>query len=159
MKKIIIYSILITLFISCKRYEEGPLISFRSANHRIAGNWRVESFTANGIDSMAYLQRYHLDGLWHFAPYDTYSDPDLKVLKDSLQSYGTWSTSSLDNHNSLAIFLFYVNRIPSSSTSTDTIADWPFRDSWEILRLKENDMKLTNVQNTIEYKIHFKPNS
>jgi hypothetical protein len=153
MKKIIICSILIALFISCKKYEEGPLISFRSAKHRISKNWRVESFTANGADSMSYLQRYHLNGLWHFAPYDTYADPSLTIYKDSLTSGGMWSVSG----NQLGIFLSYVNCKSAPCTNTNTISDWPFMGGWEIVKLKEKEMKLKNVQNSIEYKIEFKP--
>ena len=40
------------LFItSCKKYEEGPLLSFRTVNGRLEGTWEIEKYLVNGIDS------------------------------------------------------------------------------------------------------------
>lgn len=40
---ILIYSSL-TLFFSCKKYEEGPIISLRTANSRLIGKWKLIYF-------------------------------------------------------------------------------------------------------------------
>lgn len=51
MKKYLVFiSILSFLFISqsCKKYEEGPLISFKSAEKRIVGNYIVDKYLING---------------------------------------------------------------------------------------------------------------
>lgn len=40
----------ITVFESCKKYEEGPGISFRSRKERIANTWKVEKYTVGGTD-------------------------------------------------------------------------------------------------------------
>ena len=50
--------ILICFFItsSCKKkFEEGPLISFRSAKKRIAGDWSFEKYFENGEDKSTLL--------------------------------------------------------------------------------------------------------
>ncbi len=36
------------LFVGCKKYEEGPLLSLRSATSRITGTWKVENRFFNG---------------------------------------------------------------------------------------------------------------
>ena len=35
---------------SCRKYEEGPNISLRSKEARIANNWRIESAQLNGVN-------------------------------------------------------------------------------------------------------------
>lgn len=37
-------------FASCKKYEEGPAISFRSKTARVANTWKVEQYLFNGAD-------------------------------------------------------------------------------------------------------------
>jgi hypothetical protein len=42
----------ITLSFACKRrFPDGPLISFRTVNHRLEGTWKVTQFLINGADS------------------------------------------------------------------------------------------------------------
>jgi hypothetical protein len=56
MKKNIIWILLILLVIplACKkRFEDGPLISFRSVKARIEGTWKVDKFYINDADSTA----------------------------------------------------------------------------------------------------------
>lgn len=51
------FFIVLTIIITtCKKYEEGPLISFRTANSRISGIWELESFIVDGIDSSATMK-------------------------------------------------------------------------------------------------------
>lgn len=38
---------------SCKKYEEGPLISLRSAENRVLGAYRIQSYTINQQDAMS----------------------------------------------------------------------------------------------------------
>ena len=40
----------VTIFESCKKYEEGPGLSFRSREERIANTWRVGKYMEGGID-------------------------------------------------------------------------------------------------------------
>jgi hypothetical protein len=65
-KTILIFSLLLASSLSCKKYEEGPWISFRSAYNRILGNWKVISYTVNGVDSMQYIYKHRMDEKWVF---------------------------------------------------------------------------------------------
>lgn len=41
----------ITLIIAaCKKYEEGPLFSFRSKEERLSNTWKVKQYFENGVD-------------------------------------------------------------------------------------------------------------
>jgi hypothetical protein len=54
MKRISIFvaicCILIVGFTACRKYEEGPNLSLRTAKARLAGNWGYESALINGVD-------------------------------------------------------------------------------------------------------------
>lgn len=59
MKKIVLYFLFVAvaaIFVSCK-YEEGPFISFRDAEERIVGYWKLADVYVNGepADSTAIL--------------------------------------------------------------------------------------------------------
>lgn len=67
MKKILINTIalalILALFASCSKYEDGPWISFRSPEKRIEGTWQVEYFCRNNEDlTDFYIQNYN----WRF---------------------------------------------------------------------------------------------
>lgn len=49
---ITLLSVLSILFIfqSCKKYEEGPFFSFKSAEKRIVGNYHVDKYMINGTE-------------------------------------------------------------------------------------------------------------
>lgn len=50
MKKVIfVISLLlgISAFLSCRKYEEGPLVSFRTKTSRVVNNWTVKSVYVN----------------------------------------------------------------------------------------------------------------
>jgi hypothetical protein len=50
MKKIIFALTFLVVGISCHRFEDGPLISFRSIEKRMNGTWKIESLYINGMD-------------------------------------------------------------------------------------------------------------
>jgi hypothetical protein len=70
MKSVIKISVLIialsSIFISCKKFEDGPLISLRTKKARISHNWAIEKVTVNGEDKTSDYQtllgpNYELD--------------------------------------------------------------------------------------------------
>src|SRR5690606_17505960 len=42
---------------SCRRYQEGPLISVRTVNKRITGNYELTEFKINGVDKTNELKQ------------------------------------------------------------------------------------------------------
>lgn len=65
--------ILIVSLSSCKKYENGPSLSFRSRTARLENNWKVASYTINGIDfttaltSINYTESYDKDGNYAYS--------------------------------------------------------------------------------------------
>lgn len=53
---VIVVAIILALFASCSKYEDGPWISFRSAGSRINGSYVVQEFTINNIDITDYYK-------------------------------------------------------------------------------------------------------
>ena len=49
-KPILFLGILIILIYSCKKYEDGPLISFKTPLNRLIGKWQVYYFEMNSVD-------------------------------------------------------------------------------------------------------------
>jgi len=54
----IMMCVIVSVFSECKKYPNGPKISFRSRATRIAATWYVDSYLLNGSDqTTAYLTR------------------------------------------------------------------------------------------------------
>lgn len=54
----IILFICINVFISCKKYNNGPSISFRSRTSRVANEWIVENYKINETDFTSFISGY-----------------------------------------------------------------------------------------------------
>lgn len=60
------------LFMSCKKYAEGPAISFRSRAERVANTWKMERVVKNGNDitsaytTIDYTETYTKDGAYSY---------------------------------------------------------------------------------------------
>ncbi|HYG15296.1 MAG TPA: hypothetical protein VEC12_06035 [Bacteroidia bacterium] len=48
---------------SCKKYEDGPIVSFRSKEQRIANTWKVESAYEDGNNVTSSYNQYELQML------------------------------------------------------------------------------------------------
>lgn len=51
MRKVLFYTLALTVLLSCSKYEEGPKISLRSKKARLNGTWVLEKKTINGIEN------------------------------------------------------------------------------------------------------------
>ena len=133
-------SFLVVGFISCKKYEEGPGLSFRSKTKRLANAWRIESVTVNGVERAAdplYAKQKHY--IYESGSYIiNIIDPNTLQAEDI---QGQWSL--YDKDRKLA-----VNRVNYNGVA-DSLEDY------QILKLKEKSLWLRTVDNTIEY--HFVP--
>lgn len=132
MKKLI-YSLIIiaTAFVafSCKKYEEGPGISFRSPDTRLEGTWVLETYLRNGQDETSqllisnYMESYMEDGAYK----RSYTEPD----GDPFEEQGSWSFES----DKEKIKLSGISSIElTANTSTVTTS------SIDILRLKKKEL-------------------
>jgi len=67
--KIIIALTFISLFNSCRKFEEGPLFSFRSVQQRLLGEYNFSKCTIDGVDYSYYLNNDTLSTNMQFTNY------------------------------------------------------------------------------------------
>jgi hypothetical protein len=72
MKRIVLLLLGITIIVSaCKKYEDGPSVSFRSVKSRIYGNHTITKYTVDGIDSLQLMKdRFGIDIRFYYQDYD-----------------------------------------------------------------------------------------
>lgn len=68
---ILFAGLMITTFQSCKKYPDGPLISFHSRTERVANTWKVDNYKINGTDYTSlvsgYTETYTKDGNYYYS--------------------------------------------------------------------------------------------
>lgn len=130
---IIFFTLFLFLLSSCKKYEEGPVLSLRSKKSRLIGTWTLKSQSENGVGTLLFsIDKLEIkkDGTFKFSFKRTVSDP----------SEGSWSFTS-DKENVDFKFTCCSNR-------------------YKILKLKnrelwlENSVYFTNT-NSIVTEYHF----
>jgi len=138
------FSILAALFLAlvwtsgCDDYDEGPSFSFRSKEERVVNNWIVEFVFQDDKDVTA---RY--DSMMIAFDYDesvvitTYDDNDSAWVQK-----GLWAFT--EDHEGIRI------------DYTDPVV-WPDRAFYSILRLKEEQLWLTQDMDSTFFQWRFLP--
>ena len=127
----------------CKKYEEGPAISFRSRAARVANTWKVEKYIKNGVDETAqkysasgdkrnYTETYTKDGFYSYSYIDD--------KNDSKSGSGKWEFQNKDNE---------IKRSGVSGQSTETLV---------ILKLKEKSFWFWYMDGGDKKEFHLIPN-
>jgi hypothetical protein len=88
-KNTLVLALILPLFFSCSKFEDGPKISFRSIEKRIYGTYRIEYFSKNGTDLTDYWNQYYDISFKFYRDYDG-SWPDIygKSVKGYIDSLG-----------------------------------------------------------------------
>lgn len=79
----VIFAVAIT-FTSCKKYEEGPALSFRSKKARVVNEWKIEY--AFETSSGATTTQDYFNETWEFTKDGDFFERDQGVIDKS----GTW---------------------------------------------------------------------
>ncbi len=143
--------IIISIFSGCKKYKEGPLVSFRSPINRIEGKWKVEKYLISGIDSIALINCRQInlttiasteyDYIWDY------------TVSDCIESYLENQTSqwSFDHATELDYKRVYLHPF-----FIDSINYGPFNNicsNFIILKLTNNKMVLESENPNSNYRI------
>lgn len=101
-KKIATLLLLILVFTSCKKYPEGPSLSFRSKTARVSNTWKVEKVLMNGNDvtsaflDISYTETYDKDGNYSYnstqgngAGKWTFQNNDLEIKRSGVSGQST----------------------------------------------------------------------
>ena len=77
----------VVLLASCGKYDDGPGFSLRSKSSRIAGSWKVEKYTSDGVDYTSFAA----NGTWEFTKEGSF------IYTDSpFTDTGKWELTSND---------------------------------------------------------------
>lgn len=149
--------LLVILFASlaegCKKYEEGPLLSLRSAENRLHGDYTLTTYTVNGVDSLS-LYNDSLYNILRFY-FDDFMDLNICCIngnrKDGELSFLKWYWGLKDNNTKLLVTY--------SECLSGTV---PFKHKvtpeWEIIKLKKGDIRMRTILNGKEYYIELNGN-
>jgi len=143
MKKIVIALLCSIVLVSCKKYEEGPAFSFRSVSNRITGNWKVENFKVNGVDSTSALLNKIGDCHYSFGITKSKNQP-----MGGCGASGSWGLDK--DKKKLGIWLYPH---PSATPEAFVVTGSSY---WTILRLTNKEMWIeSNILNT-QYNVRLK---
>ena len=116
---------------SCKKYEEGPMISLRSKKSRLDGEWKIDKATQDGIDVTANLPEMVMT---------LEKDGGFKMLNNATELLGTWEFD--DKKENLLI---------KYDGSTDVA-------KLKIIRLKNDELWLDETAGTQTIRYYWVPN-
>ena len=141
--------LLIILTLAACRYDEGPMLSFRTVENRVAQDFELVEFTKDGVDMTQELTD-SVGKNWSFLTSYQASplDHNLKIYPDtSLPNVGYFDISS--NKKNIEIMIYgciygysYVGIEPFKS-NISTI--------WKIERLTKDEMWLSCTYNDADY--------
>lgn len=150
---LVISALLISLFGSCKKYDEGPLISFRSKEKRLMGTWQIEHYFVNGHDSSSYFTQY--DSPLIDIDYNVFfMIEDLYTLRPKKSKWIDADWSWDNNMNNIRMDFIEPGHLEDEWLNTG-----PFiigeTVSWEIKKLKLKELILETTYSNVVYRIEF----
>ena len=116
---------------SCKKYPNGPILSLRSREVRIEGNWSCEKVLVNSQESTPFYSKYS---------YNYGADGSFSENNGFNNLTGTWALTSDDDS-----LIVKIN-------TTQAL------HRFKILRLRNKSMWLLEDRNTSTYEWHLKSN-
>ena len=150
-KQILCVALVAMLFASCKKYPDGPWVSFRSRKARLEGKRKIEQYLVNGIDSTNHLPTDYelsLTGGGSSAMLSYYVD----IFGPVNEMYN--GTYSLINHDT-ELSIHYTLTSESQYQVAIYIADVDITDTYKILKLESNSLWLQKTVNNKVYEYHF----
>jgi hypothetical protein len=137
-------------YFGCK-YEDGPILSLRSAEHRFYGTHILTKYTVNNIDSLTlFNDSLPLNFNFYYCEDCGHDKCDIDGVRKDGQYAGLNFGWYLTNKNkNFEIF-----------TSSGSWATGPFghlkKSDWQILKLKSDDIIMKTTYNSKEYFIELK---
>lgn len=141
MKKILFINLILIIFLfsNCKKYPDGPSISFRSRTERLSNSWHMKQYFENGTDKTNdfnnTFKEYCLTIKKNGECTTTYKLFGLVNVSDA----GKWS------FNSNQTGLTFVNNTNNETTN------------WTILKLKENELWGSYIDSNKTIEVHLIP--
>ena len=144
MKKLFAIICIITsalLLTDCKKYPEGPGVSFRSKKERIANTWKLSKYYENSVDLTSNFNTAYTKFSFVTTKNGNYTITREIYSVLSTTETGTWTLTSSKTTLNLFPATISAGTVPNTS-------------SWQILKLYEKEMWLRNIDSNgkiIEY--------
>ena len=124
---IILGIVSVLMFTECKKYQEGPLISFRSRKSRVEGKWKYDKILMNGVDKTS----EYLNAKVEFAGDGTYTNIKyMPGVASPLESKGLWELAN----NDLCVDMTFAGCFGGTTVQR-----------WNILKLKSGELWLEYI--------------
>ena len=148
-------AIILLTIAACKKYPDGPLISFQTKMYRLTNtNWDVDSFIANGHDSTAYLKSQLFYGNYYFRKPESDNNGRFAyhpLYNSNCDGSGQWEFTN--NKKSIIISAIYST---FGHIGPFRLDDSIAKVTWDIMRLTQKDLWLKTTYNGKEYFVKFK---
>lgn len=131
--------LLLPMFSGCRKYPEGPSISFRSKAERVANNWRANFVFRNNIDETVRYDNYEFR-------FDRNGEFTWTVTFEGLDPFslsGTWELATVDEEIKL--------------TYNDPAAAEERYLYLQILKLYEDDLWVSFISEGDQYDLKLLP--
>jgi hypothetical protein len=144
MKKLFALFCIITsvlLLTDCKKYPEGPGVSFRGKKERIANTWKLSKYYENSVDLTSNFNTAYTKFSFVTTKNGNYTITREIYSVLSTTETGTWTLTSSKTTLNLFPAAISAGTVPNTS-------------SWQILKLYEKEMWLRNIDSNgkiIEY--------
>ena len=156
MKKLLLALFIPILFVSCNKYKDGPALSFRSAEKRLCGKWRLSQLLYNEKDITVAYYAPHFD-LYPFNIYSDWSQSYFIVISHSDGSVIAKSVMTLNKKKTILTFGMIPEPV-RENVARDIFTIIPplsEENNWTILRLKNNELWICTNFDTNNFEIHF----
>lgn len=130
--------LLLTVLPACKKYEDGPYLSFTARKERLSNNWKVDKVYRDGIEYTDQYKEAYPDLVWKFSE-DGTVHRTFTYAGIEAENSGTWSFQSNDEE-----VLVMLN-----NPATEQV--------WVILRLMEDDLRIKYSTKDEVLEFHFVP--
>jgi hypothetical protein len=163
----------ILMLSSCGKYEDGPGLSLRSKVGRVAGDWEVTEFWYNNENALDGSYSDYITCIDGFTvSYTSNTNVNYSI---SFERNGDWDSEISSVGQQLDWLASYENCFPFYTNVNDSETDkgsWEFdsdkedlvmtsdinnyKQTWEIIELRENQMKLEMLDAGDKYQMTLK---
>jgi len=144
--KIFALLLIVVTLAACNKYEEGPMISLRKVETRVAQDFELVEFTKDGVDMTQELAD-SVGKEWNFLT--AIQDQNLITLTSSyLSYYGSFSITT-DKKN-IEMYIYSTGNINVDYIGMDPFGKYNIL-TWKIERLTKDEMWLSCTYNNSDY--------
>ena len=147
--QVFILLLIIVTFASC-RYDEGPMLSFRTVENRVAQKFNLIEFTKNNIDVTQELADSCGESWSFLTSHESGGKSNLVLHTTTSTNIGQYEI--LSGKKNINIYIFYgtINYVGIEPFKKDVST------TWQIERLTKDEMWLSCTYNNSDYYLKFK---